>query len=142
MSEEIVREAQNALPEYVTIEQIEDKEESLRITNTIIDALNGKNVNFIETIVTSTNSIIPFMPEYGAFIICVQGEDSGMPTATYACCSSGANGSVGLLVQRAGEDDWAGVNITITAVGGNFQIVHTGAATLTAKFYLTILGYF
>lgn len=140
MSEEIVREAQNALPEYVTSEQMGDADEVLRITNTIIDAVNGKNVNFIETMVSSTAADIPFMPEHGAFILCIQGEDSGMPTATYGCCSSGVNASVALIVRQHGEASWATVDITVTAVGGNFQIEHNG--TETGKFFLTVLGYF
>jgi len=141
MTEEIVREVINAVPDYVGIDEITDDYENLRITNMMIDSLNNKKATFIELIVTDAAERIPNLPEYGAFLICVQGSESTMPGRIYACCSNGTAGTVASLVAQAGTDDWNANTVTIAASGANFTILHD-RASVTDKFYLTILGYF
>jgi len=147
MSEDIVKEVQDSVPEYIDIDQVTDNYENLRITNLIIDSLNNKKASFIEMFITDSAETIPNLPEYGAFIICVQGEQSTMPGRVYACCSNGTAGSVASLVSQAGttapsgETNWNGKVLTIAASGANFTVAHDNTG-ISAKFYLTILGYF
>jgi len=141
MTEEIVREIINAVPEYVGIDEITDDYENLRVTNLMIDSLNNKKATFIEIMVSDAAERIPNMPEYGSFLLCVQGSASTMPGSIYACCSNGTAGSVASLASQAGTDDWAANVVTIAASGANFTILHDRAG-VADKFYLTILGYF
>ena len=141
MTEEIVREIINAVPEYVGIDEITDDYENLRVTNLMIDSLNNKKATFIEIMVSDAAERIPNMPEYGSFLICVQGAESTMPSSIYACCSNGTAGTVASLVAQAGSDDWNANTVTIASSGADFTIVHDRAG-VDDKFYLTILGYF
>lgn len=140
MSEEIVKEVEQSLPPYIGVEQLEDEYEHLRVINLAIDALNNKKVFSLEMFITDTAQVIPGLPEYGAFIVCVQGGDSAMPGGVYAYSSNGAAGTVAALAAQNGSGDW-NVALTFAASGGNVTVKHALAST-AGKFYITVLGYF
>jgi len=101
---------------------------------------NKDNIYFLAPI-TDTAANIPNLPNFGAFIICVSGEDSTLPTITASLCKAdaGASGSVAVLGSQVGTSSWAGKALTITSTSTNFQIRHDRAG-VTGNFNIRILG--
>lgn len=103
--------------------------------------VNNKVNSFFQIPITSTASNIPNVPNYGAYVVCVSGTDSTLPTITASLCKADATaaGSVAVLGSQVGTGAWAGNALTITSTATNFQIAHNRAG-VTGNFNLIILG--
>lgn len=101
---------------------------------------NKDNIYFLAPITSSAANIFN-LPNFGAYIVCVSGADSTLPTITASLCKSDAtaSGSVVALGSQAGTGAWAGNNLTITSTATNFQIAHDRAG-VTGNFNIRILG--
>lgn len=141
MSEEIVRDVEYKPPEYVNEEELNDDYAHVNIINSMLDAINGKKAFFQEMHITDTAQVVSGMPEYGAFLVCIEGEISGMPGGVYAYASNGTAATVSSIVAQNGSGDWAGIGLTVAASGGNITVLH-GLASTSAKFFISVLGYF
>ena len=104
-------------------------------------AVNFKDNNFYPMAITSTFKDILNVPNFGAFIICVSGEDSTLPTITASLTKSDATaaGSVNVLGGQAGTGAWTGNLITFNATATNFQIKHDRTG-VSGNFNLRVIG--
>ncbi len=104
-------------------------------------AVNFKDNNFYPMAITSTAQNILNVPNFGAFIICVSGEDSTLPTLTASLCKADAtaSGSIAVLGSQVGTGAWAGNALTITSTATNFQIKHDRTG-VTGNFNLRVIG--
>ena len=104
-------------------------------------AINSKDTNFYPIAITSSAQNIPAMPNFGAFIVCVSGVNSTLPTLTASCCKadSTASGSVTALGSQVGTGAWAGNALTITSTATNFQIHHNRSG-VSGNFNIKIIG--
>lgn len=107
----------------------------------IATAVNSKDPKFYPMAITDVAQNILNVPKYGAFIICVSGVDSTLPTITASLCKadSTAAGSIATLGSQVGTGAWAGNALTITSTATNFQIAHDRAST-TGNFNIRIIG--
>lgn len=106
-------------------------------------AVNSKDYTFFPIPITSTPVNIPNLPNFGAFIVCISGIDSTLPTLTASLCKSdaGAIGVINVIGSQAGSvAPWAAVNLTITTTATNFQVNHSGAAGTNGNFNIRIIG--
>ena len=112
-----------------------------RLYEDIAFTVNNKDNIFFEASITSTASNIPNLPNFGAYIICVSGTDSTLPTLTASLCKSTANiaGSVAVLGSQNGSGAWAGISLTITSTATNFQIAHNRAG-VSGNFNIKTIG--
>lgn len=113
-----------------------------RLYEDIALTVNNKDNIYFLTAITSSASNISNLPNFGAYIICVSGQTSSLPTITASLCksNSGVAGSIAVLGSQAGTGGtWGGKNLTITATATNFQIAHN-AAGVTGNFNIRILG--
>lgn len=112
-----------------------------RLYEDIAFAVNNKDPIYFPMAVTSTAQNILNLPNFGAFIICVSGVDSTLPTKTASLCKSSATvaGSIAILGSQVGTAAWAGNSIVITATATNFQISHDRAG-VTGNFNIRIIG--
>lgn len=101
---------------------------------------NKDNIYFLSPI-TSTAANISNLPNFGAYVICVSGAETTLPTITASLCKSDATatGSVVVLGSQAGTGAWAGATLTITSTATNFQIAHSRTG-VTGNFNIRILG--
>jgi hypothetical protein len=107
----------------------------------IASAVNSKDPNYFTTAITDVPTNIPNVPNFGAFIICVSGKTTSLPTLTASLCKASASnaGSIAVLGSQAGTGTWAANTLTITATATNFQIAHNKAAT-SGNFNIRIIG--
>lgn len=113
-----------------------------RLYEDIAFAVNSKDNNFFPFSITNTSADIPNLPNFGAFIICVSGASSGLPTITASLCkaASGGAGSIAVLGSQAGAvAPWVAATLTITSTATNFQINHS-VAGVTGNFNIKIIG--
>lgn len=112
-----------------------------RLYEEIAFAVNSKDNNFFPIAISSVPADIPNLSRFGAFIACVSGADSTLPTATWSLCKSDATaaGVVTPIGFQAGTGAWAGNVLTITSTATNFQIAHNRAA-VTGAFSIRIIG--
>lgn len=113
-----------------------------RLYEDIAFTVNAKDYTYFTTSITNTAANIPNLPNYGSFIICVSGQDSGLPTITASLCkaSSTAAGVVNVIGSQAGTAGvWAAATLTISATATNFQIRHSVAGT-TGNFNIRFIG--
>lgn len=112
-----------------------------RLYEDIAFAVNEKDYVYFTAPISDTPSNIPNLPNFGAYIICVSGTTSTLPTITASLCKADAtaSGSIAVLGSQVGTGTWAGNAITITATATNFQIAHNLAAT-TGNFNIKIIG--
>lgn len=103
--------------------------------------VNNKENIFYPMAITSTAKNILNFPDFGAFIICVSGVDSTLPTLTASLCKSDstASGSVVVLGSQAGTVSWATYVLTITSTATNFQIAHNNTG-VTGNFNIKFIG--
>lgn len=104
-------------------------------------AVNEKDNDFYPIVISSTAQNIVNLPNFGAYIVCVSGADSTLPTLTASLCKADATaaGSVAVLGSQVGTVAWAGNALTITATATNFQIAHNRAG-VSANFNIRIIG--
>lgn len=107
----------------------------------IADTVNRKDEIFYPMAISSTATNIVNCPRFGAFIICVSGTNSTLPTLTASLCKSDATaaGSIAVLGFQAGTVTWAGFVLTITSTATNFQIAHNNTG-VTGSFNIRIIG--
>ena len=104
--------------------------------------VNAKDYSFYTIPVTSTATNIPNIPNFGAFIICVSGQTSGLPTITASLCKADATvaGSVTPIDSQVGTTGiWTGIALTISSTGTNFQIKHNSAGNI-GNFNVRVIG--
>jgi hypothetical protein len=127
----IIPEQENLFIEYLN-----------RLYEDIAFTVNSKDYTAFTTSITDIASDIPNLPNFGAFIICVSGNTSGLPTITASLCKNSASlaGVINVLGTQAGTvAPWAAATLTITSTATNFQINHSVAAT-TGNFNIRIIG--
>lgn len=112
-----------------------------RLYEEIAFTVNNKDNNYFQIPITSAAANISNLPNFGAFIVCVSGTDSTLPTLTASLCKSSATGagSIAVLGSQVGTGAWAGNALTITSTATNFQIAHNRAA-VTGNFNIRIMG--
>lgn len=112
-----------------------------RLYEDIAFTVNNKDNNFFQIEITDTAANISNLPNFGAYIVCVSGTDSTLPTLTASLCkaSAAASGSIAVLGSQVGTVAWAGNALTITSTATNFQIKHDRAG-VSANFNIRILG--
>jgi hypothetical protein len=104
--------------------------------------VNAKDYSFYTIPVTSTATNIPNVPTFGAFIICVSGQTTELPTITASLCKADAtaSGSVTPIGSQVGTGTiWAGKALTISSTATNFQIKHD-LAGITGNFNIRVIG--
>jgi hypothetical protein len=112
-----------------------------RLYEEIAYTVNNKENVFFEAQITDTAASIPNLPLFGAFIICVSGAVSTLPTITASLCKADATaaGSIAVLGSQVGTGAWAGNALTITSTATNFQIAHNRAGVI-GNFNIKIIG--
>lgn len=112
-----------------------------RLYEEIANAVNAKDNIFYAMAITSSATNIVNLPNFGAFIICVSGVSSSLPTITASLCKadSGAAGSIAVLGSQVGTGAWAGFALTISSTATNFQIAHNNTGVV-GNFNIRIIG--
>lgn len=112
-----------------------------RLYEDIALTVNNKDNIYFRAPISDTPENIYNLPNFGAYIICVSGSDSTLPTLTASLCKadSTAAGSIAVLGSQVGTSSWAGNALTITSTTTNFQIAHDRAG-VTGNFNIRILG--
>jgi hypothetical protein len=104
-------------------------------------SINARDFNFFTIPISDVVTNIPTIPTFGAFIVCVSGLDTTLPTLTASLCKADATaaGSVTPIGSQVGTGTWAGNALTITSTATNFQIAHDRAG-VTGNFNIRIIG--
>lgn len=105
-------------------------------------SVNARDFNFFPMAITSTAQNILNLPNFGAFIICVSGVDSTLPTITASLCKADATagGVINVIGSQAGTGaTWGAQTLTISSTATNFQIRHS-LAGVTGNFNIRIIG--
>jgi len=112
-----------------------------KLYDDIASTVNSKDYIFYPMAITSTAQNILNLPNFGAFIICVSGMTTDLPTKTASLCkaSNAASGSVTGIGAQAGVNAWAGYVLTITSTATNFQIAHNNTG-VTGNFNIRVIG--
>lgn len=112
-----------------------------RLYEDIAFTVNEKDYTFFPTSISSVASDIPNLPNFGAFIICISGSDSTLPTLTASLCKADATaaGSVTPLGTQVGTGSWGANALTITTTPTNFQIAHDRTGVV-GNFNIRIIG--
>jgi hydroxyethylthiazole kinase-like sugar kinase family protein len=107
----------------------------------IASAVNSKDPKYYPMAITSTAQNILNVSNFGAYVICVSGTTSTLPTITASLCKadSTAAGSIAVLGSQVGTVTWAGNALTITSTATNFQIAHNRTG-VTGNFYIKLIG--
>lgn len=107
----------------------------------ISDATNARDFQAYQMSITSTAQNIINVPNFGAFIICVSGTTSTLPTLVAALVKSdaAAAGTVASLTSQAGTGSWNTFNLTITSTSTNFQIAHNNTG-ITGNFSIRLVA--
>jgi hypothetical protein len=107
----------------------------------IASTVNNKDNLYYDFSITSFSANIPNLPNYGAYIICVSGVDSTLPTITASLCKAdaSASGSVAVLGSQVGTGAWSGNSLTISSSSTNFQISHNRSG-ITGNFNIKFIG--
>lgn len=112
-----------------------------RLYEDIAFTVNEKDYDFFTIPISDVATDIPNLPNYGAYLVCVSGVASTLPTVTYSLCKADATaaGSAAQLGFQVGTGAWAGNALTITTTATNFQIAHNRAG-VTDNFNIRIIG--
>lgn len=113
-----------------------------RLYEDVAFTMNQKDDNFYQIAVTSSPVNITLLPQFGAYIVCVSGTSTDLPTLTASLCkssSTGAGSITPLGAQNGSGAIWAGVTLTITSTTTNFQIQHS-LSGVTGAFNIRVIG--
>ena len=112
-----------------------------RLYNQIATTVNAKDSTYFTIPISSTASNIPNIANFGSFIVCISGQASGLPSASWVLCKSDSNvaGAASLLLQQSGTGTWTGKTLTITSTTTNFQISHNNT-NVVGNFNIRIAG--
>lgn len=107
----------------------------------LAQAINNKDNIYSQMAISSTAANIPNLPTFGAYIVCVSGMGTTLPTLTASLCKADAtaSGSIAVLGYQAGTSAWNTYVLTITSTATNFQIAHNNTG-VTGNFNIRILG--
>lgn len=124
-------------PRTIVPNPVDDTENFMYFINRFYEdaaeSINVRKAPYFQIQISTTAQNIPFLPRFGAFILCVSGEVSSQPVKTYSLVKADqtAAGQIDVLGTQAGTGAWAGFDITITSTTTNFQIAHNGSQTAT-----------
>lgn len=108
----------------------------------IATSVNSKDTTFFPIAITSTPTNIPNLPNFGAFLVCVSGVSSQLPTIVSALCKSdaGVAGSTPAVLNfQAGTGSiWNTFVLAITSTATNFQIAHNNTG-ISGNFNIRII---
>lgn len=112
-----------------------------RLYEDIAFCVNSKDPTYFTIPITSTATNISNVPNFGAFIVCVSGTNSTLPTITASLCKADATaaGSIATIGSQVGTSAWAGNTLIISATATNFQIRHDRVG-VTGNFNIRIIG--
>lgn len=112
-----------------------------RLYEEIAFCVNNKDNIYFQIPISDTAADIPNLPNFGAFIVCVSGTLTDLPTLTASLCKADATaaGTIAVLGSQVGTGAWAGNALTITSTATNFQIAHDRAG-VTGNFNIRIIG--
>lgn len=113
-----------------------------RLYEDIAYTVNAKDNVAYQIAVTSTDTNILNVPNFGAFTVCVSGTSQGLPTIIAALCKASSNvaGNVTVISSQAGNlSPWIGATLTITSTATNFQIRHSVAGQ-SGNFNIKVIG--
>lgn len=112
-----------------------------RVYEELAQAINERDNTYFVWPISSTSSNFPNVPNFGAYIVCISGEASGLPTLTASLCKadSGASGSIAVLGSQVGTGAWSGNALTITSTATNFQVAHNRTG-VTGNFNIRVIG--
>lgn len=112
-----------------------------RLYEDIAFTVNNKDNTFFQIPISSTAEDIPNLPNFGAYLVCVSGTDTSLPTLTASLCKASSTnaGSIASLGSQVGTGAWAGNSLTITSTSTNFQIKHDRTG-VTGNFNIRIVG--
>lgn len=136
----------NLPPLTIVPNPVEDTDNFLAYFNRFYEEVgfvaNNRVIPFYTITITSTATDIPNIPQFGAFLVMISGIDSTQPVKTWSLVKSTDTGAgiINILGTQVGTGAWAAVNLTITSTATNFQIAHTGAATLKGQFNISVMG--
>ena len=107
----------------------------------IANAVNSKDPNFYPMAISDVAQNILNVPTFGAFVICVSGVDTSLPTLVATLCkaSQTAAGAINSIGAQVGTGAWAGNALTITSTATHFQIAHDRAG-ITGNFNIRLIG--
>jgi hypothetical protein len=107
----------------------------------IANTVNSKDFNFYPMAITSAYQNILNLPPFGAYIICISGMTSTLPTITASLCKADAiaAGSATTIGSQVGTGAWAGNALTFNAAVGAFQVKHDRTGVI-GNFNLRIIG--
>lgn len=102
---------------------------------------NLKDDNYYNMAIGSTAVNIINVNNFGAFIICISGMTTDLPTLTASLTKSSAtaSGSIAVLGHQAGTGSWAAYVLTITSTSTNFQIAHNNTG-VSGNFNIRLIG--
>lgn len=133
------------LPPNTIVPWPEDRETFVQYMNRLYEdiafTVNQKDSTYFTIAMSDVAQDIPNVNNFGAYVICVSGADTDVPTFVGALTKSDrtAAGIVSALSLQAGTNAWAGNLIVVTSTATNFQIRHDRAG-VTANFNLRIIG--
>ena len=107
----------------------------------IATTVNKKVGSYFQIPITSAAADIPNLPIFGAFLLCISGTLSTLPTTIVAVVKADATalGVVSVITSQVGTGAWAGKALTVSATATNFQVNHNNAGVI-GNFNLQIIG--
>jgi hypothetical protein len=112
-----------------------------RVYEELAQAINERDNSYFPWPITSVAENIPNVPNFGAYLICISGVDTTLPTLTASLCKadSTASGSVAVLGSQVGTGAWSGNSLTITSTATNFQVAHDRTG-VSGNFNIRVIG--
>lgn len=112
-----------------------------RLYEDLATAINNKDNIYYQIPISDVPTDIPNLANFGAFIVCVSGTNSTLPTLTASLCKADATaaGAIAAIGSQVGTGTWAGNALTITSTATNFQIAHDRIG-VTGNFNIRIIG--
>lgn len=113
-----------------------------RLYEDIAFAVNSKEFDYFEISISDVPRDIPNMNNFGSYIVCVSGVQSGMPCGIFTLTKTDRNVVGTATVTQLDSPltgPWAGINLAVTSTATNFQIAHNLANTV-ANFNINIMG--
>lgn len=105
-----------------------------RLYENIAFAVNARDFIQFTAPITDKAANIPNMANFGAFLLCVSGTTTGLPSYVWALAkadqAAAGTGFVALTSQVGTVGVWIGATLTLSSTGTNFQINHSVATTI------------
>jgi hypothetical protein len=104
-----------------------------RLYESIALAVNARDYIFFTAPVSSNFVNIPNLPNFGAFMVCISGATTGMPSFTWSLTKADANApgsGASITVQVGTIAPWIGATILVDSTATNFRVKHSVANTV------------